>query len=545
MAADEQIIYLSPEEDVTSVHERLERIPARRILLVVPPQTTLRSLTSWRVLRSYARELNKEVLVVTSDRQIRSVAKEAQFRVANSLESPPSNKGRSSSDSSRSGISRIALLRGQSNRGGVNRQRTRQPQGPAQNAGRDPGAPASTPRPPLSPRPPLPPSQPIDEQRLFAPGEMEEDTDLGAPASSFGRPEYEERFAPPIDFRVSSSSHLHPVEDEPEQEDEGLHPFGYQQSQEIWQAWPQKDKPENEVVDEESDETDTLISPPGAARVGDSSPNSQTQRQPESWLPAPATPVDPFAQMDDGFQPLPLSEQRGEAMNPVHEFHDGEDVADIPPHPTADIQAPGNVEDLGDIRMDDLPPLAAHQLRSSPFWEEEEEDAEEPEEVAPPSYIPRMRSGTLSPRAMEADTDEEDDEEDLPSFEDQPTRCDSTGIRTSRRRNRLQCQPDVLNQSARGEAHDAYRPNERAKRARSGRAATNNAATLQATLDSNHSAASNGISNREAKRPAPRPAQRKPAARSQKKRPVNWVTPVVIIGCFPAHRVDRLSRPIR
>src|SRR6266700_2258311 len=73
--ADEQIIYLSPEEELTNVRERLERIPTRRIILVVPTQTQLRSHVSWRLLYARARELNKEVLVISSDRQIRSVVK--------------------------------------------------------------------------------------------------------------------------------------------------------------------------------------------------------------------------------------------------------------------------------------------------------------------------------------------------------------------------------------------------------------------------------------------------------------------------------------
>src|SRR6266567_6320310 len=60
--ADEQIIYLSPEEELTNV-----------------------------------RELGKEVLVISSDRQIRAVAKAVGFRVADSLESPSSNRPRPAS----------------------------------------------------------------------------------------------------------------------------------------------------------------------------------------------------------------------------------------------------------------------------------------------------------------------------------------------------------------------------------------------------------------------------------------------------------------
>ena len=95
--ADEQIIYLSPEEELTNVRERLEKIASKRIILVIPAQTQLRSHVSWRLLHARARELNKDILVISSDRQIRSVVKAAGFKVADSLESPPSSRSRISS----------------------------------------------------------------------------------------------------------------------------------------------------------------------------------------------------------------------------------------------------------------------------------------------------------------------------------------------------------------------------------------------------------------------------------------------------------------
>lgn len=88
---NEQIIYLGPEEELTSVRERLENTQSGRIMLVIPPQTQLRSHVGWRLLHSRVRELGKDVLVISSDRQIRAVAKAAGFRVADSQESSPSN----------------------------------------------------------------------------------------------------------------------------------------------------------------------------------------------------------------------------------------------------------------------------------------------------------------------------------------------------------------------------------------------------------------------------------------------------------------------
>src|SRR5262249_2996570 len=106
-------------DDLTTVRERLEQVPARKIRLVIPSQTQLRSQTAWKVLYADARKLSKDVVIVSSDPQVRSVAHAGKFRVAHSLESisssGPSRGGsspgtpRSSSGSSR-GRSTVHLL---------------------------------------------------------------------------------------------------------------------------------------------------------------------------------------------------------------------------------------------------------------------------------------------------------------------------------------------------------------------------------------------------------------------------------------------------
>ncbi|HYX50555.1 MAG TPA: hypothetical protein VE843_12470, partial [Ktedonobacteraceae bacterium] len=58
----EKIIYLGPEEEMTNVRERLENADAGSIILVIPPQTHLRSHVGWRLLRSRVRELGQDVL---------------------------------------------------------------------------------------------------------------------------------------------------------------------------------------------------------------------------------------------------------------------------------------------------------------------------------------------------------------------------------------------------------------------------------------------------------------------------------------------------
>ncbi|WP_052887585.1 baseplate J/gp47 family protein [Thermogemmatispora carboxidivorans] len=94
MSDEQQIIYLGPEEELTDVRQRLEKVSARRLILVVPPQTKLRSHVGWRLLHARTRELGKDVLVVSSDRQVRVVVKAAGFKVAESLTSPPSSRAR-------------------------------------------------------------------------------------------------------------------------------------------------------------------------------------------------------------------------------------------------------------------------------------------------------------------------------------------------------------------------------------------------------------------------------------------------------------------
>src|SRR5260370_19149879 len=79
--SEEQVIYLDTKDELTSVREKIEEVQARRITLLVPQQTQLRSNVGWRLLHARARELGKEIQVISPDRQVRAVAKAAVFRV--------------------------------------------------------------------------------------------------------------------------------------------------------------------------------------------------------------------------------------------------------------------------------------------------------------------------------------------------------------------------------------------------------------------------------------------------------------------------------
>ena len=100
--SDEQTIYISPEDDLTTVRERLEAISSRRVTLVIPSHTQLRSHVAWKLLYARSRELGKEVLIVSSDPQVRSVAHAVKFKVAHSLESNPQGRSRPTARPTRS-----------------------------------------------------------------------------------------------------------------------------------------------------------------------------------------------------------------------------------------------------------------------------------------------------------------------------------------------------------------------------------------------------------------------------------------------------------
>jgi hypothetical protein len=95
--SDEQTIYISPDDDLTTVRERLEQIAAKRLTMVIPPQTQLRSHVAWKLLYARAKELGKEVTIVSSDPQVRSVAHAVKFKVAHSLEASPATGTRPTS----------------------------------------------------------------------------------------------------------------------------------------------------------------------------------------------------------------------------------------------------------------------------------------------------------------------------------------------------------------------------------------------------------------------------------------------------------------
>ena len=95
---DKQIIYLGPEDHLSTVRERIERIITHQVILVIPAQTQLRSHVAWRLLQRRAQELGKDVSIVSSDRQIRALARSVHFQVVSLDTSIPRRRGQRAPD---------------------------------------------------------------------------------------------------------------------------------------------------------------------------------------------------------------------------------------------------------------------------------------------------------------------------------------------------------------------------------------------------------------------------------------------------------------
>jgi len=79
---NEQKVYIGPDENITAVRQRLEHIESQYVVLIVPPQTRLRGQVVWKLLSARAKELGKEISIVSTDPQIRALARSVRFDVA-------------------------------------------------------------------------------------------------------------------------------------------------------------------------------------------------------------------------------------------------------------------------------------------------------------------------------------------------------------------------------------------------------------------------------------------------------------------------------
>jgi hypothetical protein len=279
--SDEQTIYISPDDDLTNVRERLKQLQSRRITLVIPNQTQLRSHVAWKVLHTSAREMGKDIVVVSSDPQIRSVAQAAKFRVAHSLES------------SISGSSRPASRPGRSTRGtGSTSARSRRPQ----------------------------PQQWPGEHTTLQPGPTgrtytEEETTTASPRTPTPLPSpYDTggRYERPYDFRQDVPP-IQPLAPQQLEEEPDLLLEDYQQAQDIRQAAQRASERQ-------------------AASTPEQAPVTPRMPQGRISTPLPDLSDDPFAYMEDSQPPPPLREQHGSArvLDYDSDEHPAVDITEMP-----------------------------------------------------------------------------------------------------------------------------------------------------------------------------------------------------------------------
>jgi Baseplate J-like protein len=380
---DEQIIYLDPNDELTMVREKIEQVPARRIVMVVPQQTQLRSNVGWRLLHARARALGKEVQVISPDRQVRAVAKAAGFRVSQPQEGsstskmrvpptqpPPSQRG----VTERRGVQR---QRGPVNRGQVDNRAARQREAL-------PPPPVREEPPPTIPQPETRPPQSTWRQQENPPTRPEE------PGERTSRQGKEEAFPSEEIF-----------------EDDALdQPFEFRIDQaqgELHTARPLIARPEEEEhQDPFIPDYDTSRRIREAAREGASGSESNPPRRDEdptsafspSRYSTPPEPIrtNPFEDDIEELSPSNIPEQRGATFAP--DMHDlAPDVADIPTdvHKIEDVDEPDNF----------------------PVRQWDNEFLNEPDESLPASTSDRRARGSRRSGKLQRSPDE-DDEDYLP-----------------------------------------------------------------------------------------------------------------------------------
>jgi hypothetical protein len=410
--SDEQTIYIGPEDDLTSVRERLEHISSRHVTLVLPTQTQLRSHVAWKLLHARARELGKDVLIVSSDPQIRSVAQAVKFRVVPSLEAssagaarsrPTTNRPTRNGPNGRNRPSASSSTRIPTNRD-VPPSRSTSSGRLRPQSERDYAPPRRTPQ------------TPLPQEQTPGHSEPEETLPRGL-NNTFDLPtdhlrEYND--VPPSSSHQASpglseplgntSSYIHPIRpDQIEEPDDLVEDFN--KVREIREAASRGEY-------KEPDSTPPII--PG--KRGSNTDALRSNR----LKPFPHLGEDPFLSMDDS-HPSRIPEQR--ASSTLDSFDTGEsavqDISDIP----TEVTEP-EVEDLGDqgalpLYTDSPPSWHGIPQRDAQEKRRDQEIAENARSYG----APRSRSNTGSTKNMPPVTRRQDfDSEDaLPPVAERPT----------------------------------------------------------------------------------------------------------------------------
>lgn len=399
--SEEQIIYLDPKDELTSVREKIEEVQARRITLLVPQQTQLRSNVGWRLLHARARELGKEIQVISPDRQVRAVAKAAGFRVSQPQEG-------SSTGKIRNPLTRPSQQpqRGVTERRGIQRQRGPVNRGPADSRITRQREPLPT---SLTPAPPAPPPPLREEQSPAGPNGPAQST-WTQQANQPARPEE------PASGRGLAESSYPPLDII---EDDALdQPFEFLINEtKAPSARPLAARPEEEHEDPYSPDYDFARRIREAAQGTSSSQSNppREEQEPTSAFPTsrystPPEPIhaNPFEGDIEEFSPSLLPEQHGPTFTPDADDI-APDVADIP----TDVHQIEYLDDRDEPGESQNFP--AQQWSNAPMNEPDES-------AAPPAsdaWAKRGRAGGSRSGKLQNIPDEED--EDFLPPPDQPT----------------------------------------------------------------------------------------------------------------------------
>ncbi len=83
----DEILYLEPDEEITSVIDKIKNAKNKRIGLVVPREATiLQSVVNLRLLQREAASLGKEIAIITTDKIGRNLAAQVGLEIFNSIE---------------------------------------------------------------------------------------------------------------------------------------------------------------------------------------------------------------------------------------------------------------------------------------------------------------------------------------------------------------------------------------------------------------------------------------------------------------------------
>lgn len=405
MSNEEQTIYISPEDDLTNVRERLEKLPSRRITLVIPRQTLLRSHVAWRNLYARAKELEKDVLIISADAQIRSLAQAAKFRVAHSLEAAPTVR-------SRAGMSRPA----RSNPNARARSST-----PLRSTNRNASSGTNAAPDSIRSRSTEPDQQHSawttheNERSSFHPGpestrSRSGETTTGGlanPASTYHLSD--QAYEQPFNYRIDTPS-IHPLSQEQVEEEPDMLLEDYRQVQDIrHNALQGQSQGQERTID------NTMPSPAPstqAPKTPASGPLIQPEQPTHRITPLPHREEDPFFYMEDAL-PAPRLEQRGAVS--MDDFSTAEHpIQDISERPTDVMHDAIEYQgDQGDfVRAENEKPSVKDWIEAIP---EDEQDMAGPSRV----YGVRPRSSRTGKPQQPAQDFFTDDA--LPPIEERPT----------------------------------------------------------------------------------------------------------------------------